>query len=156
MKAMLGTLESEIESGGVHEKQLMKDLDNTRLLRKDVEDKLANQSEQVDLWIKILVDITERLTAQIAMMGMEGTLFSSDRHDDVGRNPRGRSFTFGVDPTGKHEKCTEEHEGNHEGKREKQSTDTNLITQGPDHRTHKVAQDSKSTKERYKGSRSSP
>ena len=49
MKARLGTLESEIEPGGVREKQLMKDLDNMRILRKDAEDKLANQVEQHDL-----------------------------------------------------------------------------------------------------------
>ena len=45
LKARIGTLESMIESGGDREKQLMKDLDNARILRKDAKDKLANQSE---------------------------------------------------------------------------------------------------------------
>ena len=63
MKARLGTLVSGIESAGAREKQLMKELDNTRILRKDVEDKLENQVEQCDLWIKSLVDIAERHSA---------------------------------------------------------------------------------------------
>ena len=47
-------------------------------------------------------------------MGMsEGCSASSD---DVGRNPRGRSFTFGEDPYEEHEERAEEHEGNHGGK----------------------------------------
>ena len=32
------------------------------------------------------------------------------RKSDVGRNPRGRSFTFGEDPYGEHEERAEEHE----------------------------------------------
>ena len=42
MKARLRTLESMNESGRVREKQMVKDLENTRILRKDAEDKLAN------------------------------------------------------------------------------------------------------------------
>ena len=42
--------------------------------------------------------------------------------DDVGWNPNRGSFTFGVDPTGKHEERAEEHKGNHGDKREKHST----------------------------------
>jgi len=75
MKARLVTLESGIESTGAREKQLMKDLDNTRILRKDTEDKLANQVEQRDLWIKNLVDIAERLSTQIATMDMKSWAF---------------------------------------------------------------------------------
>ena len=52
-----------------------------RTLRKDAENKLANNSEQVDLWIKSLVDIEERLTSQVAMMGMEGLVFSIGKHE---------------------------------------------------------------------------
>ena len=57
MKARIGTLESTTESISVHEKQLMKVLENTRTLQKDVEGKLANQSELGNVWIKGLVDI---------------------------------------------------------------------------------------------------
>jgi hypothetical protein len=81
MKARLGTLERMIESAVVHEKQLIRDLENTRVLQKDAEDKLANQVQQRDLWIKSLVDIAERLTAQIAMMGMESIAVSVDMHE---------------------------------------------------------------------------
>ena len=53
---------------------------------------------------------------------------------DVGRNPRGRSFTFGEDPYEEHEERAEEHEGNHGGKQERHSTNTNMITHVLDHR----------------------
>ena len=66
---------------------------------------------------------------------------------NVGRNPRSQSFTFGEDPTGKHKERVEEHEGNHGDEREKHSTDKESITQGLDHRKHKVSRDPKSTKE---------
>ena len=65
----------------------MMELENARILRKDVEDKQANQSKQVNLWIKILVDIVERLTAQVAMMGMEGPIFSVGEHEVPSAKP---------------------------------------------------------------------
>lgn len=81
MRARLGTLVSEIKSAAVREKLPMKDLDNARTLQKDAEDKLVNQIEQRDLWIKNLVDIAERLTTQITTMDMKSWDFSVGRHE---------------------------------------------------------------------------
>ena len=71
MKARLDTLESMTESAGAHEKQLVKDLENARIIRNYIEDKLLNQVEQRDLWIKSMVDIAEHLNAQITKNGHE-------------------------------------------------------------------------------------
>ena len=81
MKAKAGTLESSIESSGVREKKLMKDLENARIHRKYAKDKQANQSKHVNLWFKSLVDIAKHLTAQVATMGMEGPIFSVGEHE---------------------------------------------------------------------------
>nr|XP_020166791.1 uncharacterized protein LOC109752307 [Aegilops tauschii subsp. strangulata] len=79
LKARIGSLESSVESSGAREQQLTKDLDTARRLRKDAEDQLTNHSEQVNIWIKSLIDIAERLTTQAAAMGMEGLIFSVSR-----------------------------------------------------------------------------
>ena len=69
---------------------------------------------------------------------------------DVGRNPRGRSFMFGVDPMGEHEERVEEHDGNHEGE-----TRETLNRHEFDHTSarssrHKVTRDPKSTRDNTK------
>ena len=46
-----------------------------------MEDKLQNQVEQRNLWIKSLVDITEPLTAQISKMDMKSWAFSVNNHE---------------------------------------------------------------------------
>ena len=71
MNVQLGSLEKEIESASCHKKLLMKDLTNAKTLQKDVEDKLENQIQQRDLWIKSMVDIAEHLNAQITKNGHE-------------------------------------------------------------------------------------
>ena len=81
MKARLGSLEKEIESAGACEKLLMTDLNNAKTLQKDAEDKLENQIQQRDLWIKNLVDIAEHLTAQIATANMKSWAFSVKEHE---------------------------------------------------------------------------
>jgi hypothetical protein len=43
MKARIGTLESKLESEEVRDKQPTRDLENTKILQKDAEDKLVNQ-----------------------------------------------------------------------------------------------------------------
>lgn len=86
MKARLGSLEREIESAGARDKLLMSDLNTARTLQKDAEYRLANQVEQRDLWIKSLVDIAERLTAQIAYMSMKSWAFSVGKHEP--RSPK--------------------------------------------------------------------
>jgi len=71
MKARLGFLDKEIESTDAREKLLMTGLSKARNLQKDAEEKLDNQIQQRDLWIKKLVDIVEHLTAQIEKMDIE-------------------------------------------------------------------------------------
>nr|XP_020188977.1 fibrinogen- and Ig-binding protein-like [Aegilops tauschii subsp. strangulata] len=75
IKARLGSLEKEIESTSCREELLMTDLTNERTLQKDAEDKLENQIQQRDLWIKSMTDIAERLTTHIAKMDMKSWAF---------------------------------------------------------------------------------
>ena len=62
---------------------MSKDLDTAKRLRKDAEAKLKNQSEQVSLWIKSLIDVTERLAASAVAMGMDGPTFSIIKHEVI-------------------------------------------------------------------------
>ena len=55
---------------------LLNDLDTVKRVQKDAEAKLKNQTEQVGLWIKSLIDIAKRLAAQAMAMGMDGLAFS--------------------------------------------------------------------------------
>ena len=61
-----------------------------------------------------------------------------------------------MDPTGKHEGRAENIKGKTRGGTRESLNRQVSITQGLDHRTHKVAQDSKSTKVRIQRNRSSP
>ena len=49
LKARIDTMEISAVSSGAREQQLTKDMDTSRRLGKDVEDKLENHSEQVDI-----------------------------------------------------------------------------------------------------------
>ena len=60
---------------------LSKDLDTAKHLREDAEDKLKNQVNLSNLWIKSMVDVAEHLRAQAAVMGMDGPVFSVSKHE---------------------------------------------------------------------------
>ena len=81
MKARIGTLESAAGSSKSRQQLLSMDLDTAKRLQQDAEDKLKNQSEQVNLWIKSLIDIVERLAAQAVVMGMDGSTFLVNKHE---------------------------------------------------------------------------
>ena len=81
MKARIGSLESAAESIESCQQLMSKDLDTAKPLRKDAEAKLKNQSEQASLWIKSLIDVTERLAASAVAMGMDGPTFSVSKHE---------------------------------------------------------------------------
>jgi len=81
MKARLGSLEMEIESAGACDKLLMMDLSKCRTLQKDTEQKLENQIQQRDIWIKNLVDIAECLTAHVAKTNMKSWAFTVSNHE---------------------------------------------------------------------------
>nr|XP_020189997.1 myosin-11-like [Aegilops tauschii subsp. strangulata] len=81
MEARIGTLESAAESSELRQQQLTKDLNTTQRLWKDAEDKLANQSEQANLWIRSMVYVAMRLAAQTVAMGMEGPVYSGSKQE---------------------------------------------------------------------------
>ena len=74
-------MESAAESSGTRQQQLSRDLDNAQRLRKDAEDQLANQSEQLNLWIGSLIDIAMCLAAKTVVMGMDGPSFLINRQE---------------------------------------------------------------------------
>ena len=79
MKAKIGSLEQSAESLDSRQQLLSKELENAKRLQQDAEDKLKNQSEQVKLWIKSLINIIECLAGQVVVMGMDGPAFSVNK-----------------------------------------------------------------------------
>nr|XP_020171155.1 autophagy-related protein 11-like [Aegilops tauschii subsp. strangulata] len=78
MKPRIGMLEHLAES---RQQLLSKDLDTAKHLRQDAEDRLKHQVALSNLWIKILIDMAERLGAQAAVMGMDGPVFSVSKQE---------------------------------------------------------------------------
>ena len=74
-------LERSTESLESRQQLLSKDLETAKRLRQDAEDNLKNRVNMSNLWIKILIDIAERLGAQAAVMGMDGPVFSVSKHE---------------------------------------------------------------------------
>ena len=74
------------ESTESHQQLLSKDLDTARCLRKDAEDKLENQSEQVNLWNRSFINVAKHLTAQAMVMGMDVPTFSLSQHEVLSAN----------------------------------------------------------------------
>ena len=81
MRKRIGSLERSAESLESHKQLLSRDLDNANCLRQDAEDKLKNQVDLSNLWIKSLIDIAERLGAQAMEMGLAGLVLSLSQHE---------------------------------------------------------------------------
>ncbi|KAM3365945.1 hypothetical protein ACQJBY_015498 [Aegilops geniculata] len=81
MTTRIGSLEQSAESLESRQQLLSKELQNAKRLRQDAEDKLKNQVDMSNLWIKSLVDIAERLGAQAAAMGMDGQVYSASEQE---------------------------------------------------------------------------
>nr|XP_020166368.1 myosin heavy chain, striated muscle-like [Aegilops tauschii subsp. strangulata] len=81
MTARIGSLEQSAESLESQQQQLSKELENAKRLRQDAEDKVKNQVDMSNLWIKSLVDVAERLGAQAVVMGMDGPVYSASEQE---------------------------------------------------------------------------
>ena len=60
---------------------LSKEFENTKRLQQDAEDRLKNQIDMSNLWIKSLIDVAERRGAQAAAMGMDGPVYSASERE---------------------------------------------------------------------------
>nr|XP_020156483.1 uncharacterized protein LOC109741810 [Aegilops tauschii subsp. strangulata] len=81
MKARIGSLEQSAESLESRQQLLSKDLETAKRLRQDAEDRLKNQVDMSNLWIKSLIDIAEHLGVQATAMGMGGPAFSASKQE---------------------------------------------------------------------------
>nr|XP_020166580.1 uncharacterized protein LOC109731614 [Aegilops tauschii subsp. strangulata] len=81
MTASIGSLEQTAESLESRQQLLSKVLENAKRLRQYAEDRLKNRVDMINLWIKSLVDVAERLGAQDAVMGMDGLVYSASEQE---------------------------------------------------------------------------
>ena len=79
MKARIGSLEKSAESLEYRYRLLSIDLETAKRLRQDAEDRLNNWVDMRNLWAKSLIDITNRLGAQGATMGMDDPVYSASK-----------------------------------------------------------------------------
>ena len=81
---------------------LSKDLETTKHLRQDAEDRLKNRVDMNNLWIKSLVDIAKCLGAQAAAMGLDGPVYSTNEQE-VPSVKLGLFFNELIEKLGAHE-----------------------------------------------------
>src|SRR3989337_3430407 len=78
LRLKLDTLEKTLEDNRARERALIKDLQNEKSLLKSATAAQADYEKGVTIWPERLIDIAERLTAQLASMGLPSFKYSSE------------------------------------------------------------------------------
>jgi hypothetical protein len=79
LKLKLTTLEESLEGSRAREKTLAKDLKDEKLLLASAAATHNDYVDGVKIWTERLIDVAERLTMQLSIMGMPNFRFSHDR-----------------------------------------------------------------------------
>nr|XP_020149800.1 cytospin-A-like [Aegilops tauschii subsp. strangulata] len=94
LKLKLDTLEGTLSEGKAREDTLTKALEDERQLKKDDATAHKDYVASVNLWISRLIDIAERLTTQLSIMGMPNFRYSQEA--DMNPNARLTLFFEGI------------------------------------------------------------
>lgn len=78
LKLKLTTLEESLENGKARERALIKDLQNEKSLLNSAAATYNDFERGVKIWTERLVDVAERLAAELSTMGLQNFNYSSD------------------------------------------------------------------------------
>jgi hypothetical protein len=83
LKSKLATLEKDLEVGREKERELLVSWEKEKAAHADAATTFDEHKKALDLWTGHLVDVTERVTAQVTMMDKENHSFTIGEHDST-------------------------------------------------------------------------